>query len=276
MRPPELHRPQPSSPPRRALILFTSHPVKEAQRKQLGGGNVEKTQQIYRAFLGHLLKTITAAQRQTGFDIIVASDEADQGNIEKVFRHFPGAPGYTFLPHAGSRFGEKFEYALDDAFHRGYQQVAIIGNDCLDLTPQLLNDTFCQLVQNDVVLGPAADGGFYLLGLNAFTPALFREMSWCGATVFSQISANIARLKLSLNLLPCLADIDDDRDLKTWLAAPSPDAESLAKHILIVLLALHSFHLYYQPPFLPKTHLSKRLWQKPPPEILPTSPLCEI
>lgn len=215
------HRSKLPFPPRRALILFTSHPVKEAQRKQLGGGDLEKTQQIYRAFLRHLLKMITAAQRQAGFDIIVASDEADRGNIENVFRHFPGTPGYSFLPHAGSRFGEKFEYALNEAFRRGYQQVAIIGNDCLDLTPQLLNDTFRQLAQNDVVLGPAADGGFYLLGLKTFTPALFREMSWCGATVFSQISANIARLKLSLNLLPCLADIDDDRDLKTWLAAPS-------------------------------------------------------
>lgn len=264
-----------SSPPRRALILFTSHPVKEAQRKQLGG-DVAKTRQIYRAFLRHLLQTITAARRQTGFDIIVASDEADRGNIENVFRHFPGAPGYAFLPHAGNRFGEKFEYALGDAFRRGYQQVAIIGNDCLDLTPQLLNDTFCQLAQDDMVLGPAADGGFYLLGLKAFTPALFQEMSWCGATVFSQISANIARLNLRIGLLPCLSDIDDDRDLKTWLAAPSAAAESLANYILFVLFTLHSVHLSYRPPFLPKTHLKKRLWQKPPPEILPTSPLYEI
>lgn len=275
MRPAAHQHSDASSPPRRALILFTSHPVKEAQRKQLGGGDLEKTRQIYRAFLRHLLQTITAARRQAGFDIIVASDEADQGNIENVFRHFPGAPGYAFLPHAGNRFGEKFEYALDDAFRRGYQQVAIIGNDCLDLTPQLLNDTFCQLAQNEVVLGPAADGGFYLLGLNAFTPALFQEMSWCGATVFSQISANIARLDLTLSLLPCLADIDDNRDLQTWLAAPSADVLSLARHIRIILQVIHSFRTFYLPPFLVRAHLSKRIWQMPPPGIHPTAQLCE-
>ncbi|MFZ9047021.1 MAG: TIGR04282 family arsenosugar biosynthesis glycosyltransferase, partial [Cyclobacteriaceae bacterium] len=89
--------------------------------------------------------------------------------VEDVFE----GDGFDYNVQTGNTLGERIKNAFDHAFEKGYSRVTIIGSDCYDLKKKHLEEAFDQLEINDVVVGPAKDGGFYLLGLNGPFPALF-------------------------------------------------------------------------------------------------------
>lgn len=109
--------------------------------------------------------------------------------------------------------GEKLYRAIDRGFAQGTERIVVIGTDCPSLTPPLLAQAFHALASHDLVLGPAADGGYYLIGLSHPIPELFQGIDWGTSEVFSQ-TLNIAHaLELSYFLLPILSDIDRPEDL---------------------------------------------------------------
>lgn len=253
----------PASPPRRALVIFTSHPVKEAQRKGLGK-DLHQTQAIYRGFLQHLFSTALAATAKTPFDLLVASDSDDQSNIDRALAGVSDTASYQFIEHQGNNFQDKFSYALRSAFSLGYAQVTIIGNDCLDLTPEIFSQTFSALENHDGVIGPAEDGGFYLLGLKQLPDTLFENINWCCQSVFAQICANIDQLSLRFRQLSLLQDIDNLRDFNAWLQSPTAISAQLKNYLLNLIFIRPPADYYYQP-FLARFHRDKRYWQLPPP-----------
>ncbi|MEC4887155.1 MAG: TIGR04282 family arsenosugar biosynthesis glycosyltransferase, partial [Scytonema sp. PMC 1070.18] len=112
--------------------------------------------------------------------------------------------------------GERMMRSLVDAFQSGAEKVVIIGIDCPDINAQILAQAFEQLRQYDLVLGPAVDGGYYLIGLQRPIPELFTNISW-GTSEVLQKTINIAqKLNLSVFSLPLLADIDRPEDLPLW------------------------------------------------------------
>jgi glycosyltransferase A (GT-A) superfamily protein (DUF2064 family) len=90
----------------------------------------------------------------------------------------------------------------------------LIGSDSPDLPLTFLKRAFQRLKHRDVVIGPAMDGGYYLIGLRAPTPALFEGIEWGSARVLSQTMAIIAREKLTVALLPPWYDVDDAQSLE--------------------------------------------------------------
>lgn len=123
-----------------------------------------------------------------------------------------------FTPQADGDLGVRMQRAFDDAFAAGMEGAIAIGIDCPDLSADLLQTAFIALKNVDVVLGPAADGGYYLLGLRKTVPDLFRAMPWGSDRVFSLTIRRIEKLNLSLTLLPALRDLDrpEDLDLIDW------------------------------------------------------------
>ena len=107
-------------------------------------------------------------------------------------------------------------YAFADAFAGGAARVVIVGTDCQGLSAELLHQAFDYLKTHDLVLGPAADGGYYLLGLNKLQPDLFTNKDWSTATVLPDTLADAARLGLRVDQLPTLHDVDSAQDLATW------------------------------------------------------------
>jgi rSAM/selenodomain-associated transferase 2/rSAM/selenodomain-associated transferase 1 len=97
----------------------------------------------------------------------------------------------------------------------------IIGTDCSAITAQLVSDAFDALRDHDLVLGPATDGGYYLVGLRRPIPELFDRMSWGTSGVLSETLARAKRLGLAAHLLPPLDDVDEPGDLAVWEAARS-------------------------------------------------------
>ncbi|MFZ1808278.1 MAG: TIGR04282 family arsenosugar biosynthesis glycosyltransferase [Cyclobacteriaceae bacterium] len=113
----------------------------------------------------------------------------------------------------GDTLGEKLEYAVKHAFEKGYQSVGVIGSDCFELTEEILKESFIKLVTNDAVIGPAKDGGYYLLGMRTFVPEFFKGKEWSTATVAKDTINDFKRLGLTHFVLPALSDVDREEDL---------------------------------------------------------------
>jgi rSAM/selenodomain-associated transferase 2 len=106
---------------------------------------------------------------------------------------------------------------MANAFSRVLQDVdiaVIIGSDCLELTAAIIEDAFSALERFDAVIGPARDGGYYLLGMKQFHPELFAGKQWSTSTVFQDTVADLRALGLAYTALPVLSDIDDIDDLR--------------------------------------------------------------
>lgn len=114
---------------------------------------------------------------------------------------------------SGATLGERMASAFIGGFTAGYSSVCIIGTDCFELTADILQEGFTKLKSNDAVIGPAMDGGYYMLGMNSFHPELFQNKSWSTDTVFSDTVADLNALRLRVGALPALRDIDEEKDL---------------------------------------------------------------
>lgn len=109
--------------------------------------------------------------------------------------------------------GRRMALAFKESFSAGMTSVVIIGTDCPDLNAQLMVKAFHALEQNDLVLGPALDGGYYLIGLRRLIPELFTGISWSTAEVLEQTISIAERLMQAIAFLPLLNDIDRPEDL---------------------------------------------------------------
>lgn len=114
---------------------------------------------------------------------------------------------------AGNDLGERMKNAFELLFKKGYKEVVIIGSDCYELTEEIIMNAFEQLRQKNVVIGPAKDGGYYLLGMNVFIPQLFTGKSWSTSKVFQETLAEIKSSNYSLHRLPVLNDVDTPADV---------------------------------------------------------------
>jgi len=109
--------------------------------------------------------------------------------------------------------GAKMAIAFQMSFNSSVEKVVIIGTDCPDLNSQVMALAFDKLDNHNLVLGPALDGGYYLIGLRQFIPELFRSINWGTAEVLAQTVAIAQNLNLAVAYLPPLADIDRPEDL---------------------------------------------------------------
>lgn len=118
---------------------------------------------------------------------------------------------------SGIDLGEKMQSAFSWAFDIGYQHVCIVGTDCFELQKEIIEQAFEFLKLNNAVLGPAKDGGYYLLGMNKLHPQLFKNKIWSSSEVALQTIADFNSLQLNFHALPTLSDVDTIEDLPLQL-----------------------------------------------------------
>lgn len=116
------------------------------------------------------------------------------------------------LQHQGD-LGERMQMAFADAFKVGYKKVAIIGSDCPEMSAGVLNTAFDKLDEADAVIGPANDGGYYLMAMKKPLP-IFNEVDWSTESVLSQTTAHLKKHGYTYQLLEELTDLDTVEDLK--------------------------------------------------------------
>lgn len=116
----------------------------------------------------------------------------------------------------GQDLGQRMAHAFARSFESGMDKVVLIGTDCPTLQSQHLNQAFEALTHSDLVLGPATDGGYYLIGMKRKADYLFEGISWSTAAVLSQTLAVATAHGLDFTLLDELSDIDTQEDWERY------------------------------------------------------------
>lgn len=112
----------------------------------------------------------------------------------------------------GTDLGQRMEHAFEEGFKEGYEQIIIIGSDLYDVSQEDLESAFNQLDNHDFVIGPAEDGGYYLLGMKRLLPELFQNKNWGTSSVLIDTLTNLENE--SLQLLPQKNDVDYYEDIQ--------------------------------------------------------------
>jgi rSAM/selenodomain-associated transferase 1 len=136
-------------------------------------------------------------------------------NAEKAMKEWFGSD-FLYLPQNGKDLGERMKNGFIEAFKMGSKRVVLIGSDIPDLPLEFIEEAFKSLEEKDVVIGPAYDGGYYLIGFKekTFSPQVFEEMDWGTKTVFDETMKVLKQLRKRVHTLPYRRDIDTVEDLK--------------------------------------------------------------
>ncbi len=185
------------------LIIFTRNPELGKFNWVLAAtiGDVAALE-IYKYLLAH---TASITEDLLVHKEVHYSDEIHHNDIwnDSIFRK-KSQKGYDL--------GERMKNAFKAGFKDGYDKIIIIGSDMYDLSPQDLEHAFTALSVNDYVLGPAEDGGYYLLGMKKLNNSLFENKKWGTNTVLNDTLNNL--LNENIELLPFRNDIDYYEDIK--------------------------------------------------------------
>lgn len=193
---------------KKLLLLFVRNPELGKVKTRLAASvGPEKALEIYLHLLRH------TRQVTQGLPVQKRVYYAEKVNPDDLW---PNEEYQKRVQQPGD-LGQRMEAAFETAFAEGYTSVLIIGSDCLQLTSDIILRAFRELEQHEVVIGPALDGGYYLLGMKHLHPELFREKQWSTERVFPDTLYDIERLGLSHALLPRLSDIDYAEDLDELL-----------------------------------------------------------
>tara|TARA_Y100000385_G_C12979151_1_gene587598 strand:+ start:395 stop:1018 length:624 start_codon:yes stop_codon:yes gene_type:complete len=184
------------------LLVFAKTPtlgiVKSRLAETLGE---EKTLWVYQ----QLLAKTEAVLQQTFSKVVVFYAGQSAHDFKSCFKDFPKKP------QMGTDLGKRMSNAFEWGFAQGFPKVIGIGTDLWDLDPGIIEGALSALDATKVVLGPAKDGGYYLIGMREFYPKLFENKTWSGPEVFKDTLADLQSERVAL--LEEKSDIDSYKDL---------------------------------------------------------------
>lgn len=163
---------------------------------------------LYAAFVKDTLAAARSAARSHAEVFYDSSAEFPD------LRWLDHASPLLFFPQQGDDLGTRLDQAFRSAFSRGVQKAVTIGSDTPHIEPTAIEGAFSLLDQADVVLGPAADGGYYLIGLKEPHDCLFQGISWSTADVLRQTLDRAKQRGLKTATLPISFDVDTISDLR--------------------------------------------------------------
>ena len=186
------------------IIIFTRNPelgkVKTRLAKTVGD---ESALNIYKFLLEHTEKIIRSinADKAVYYSVKVRDHDIWSGNIYQKFKQ------------NGEGLGARMLNAFKNAFEAAYDKVVIVGSDLFDLHEKHIKNAFDALDTHDTVIGPAKDGGYYLLGMKTLHDKVFKNKTWGTETVFDDTIQDLKNE--SVFLLDILNDVDTYDDIKS-------------------------------------------------------------
>jgi uncharacterized protein len=194
------------------LIIFTRYPEPGKTKTRLipalgtvGAANLQREMTEYTIFQVQELQKAAAISVEVRF----------AGGDWQLMQNWLGLD-LVYQSQGEGDLGLRMARSLFEAFQSGAEQVIIIGTDCPGVNAQILATAFENLHTFDLVLGPAIDGGYYLIGLRQLIPELFFNIEWGTAQVFQKTVDIAQKLNLSYVNLLLLADVDRPEDLPIW------------------------------------------------------------
>jgi rSAM/selenodomain-associated transferase 1 len=202
------------------LLVFVKEPLPGAVKSRLAAAiGPERAAGVYKAVAEEEIRR--TAPRGDEFErLFVFSPEAAREAVAAWL------PGERLLAQSGGDIGERMSRAFEEAFARGARRVVLVGTDVPALTREDVVEALESLDDQDVVLGPAADGGYYLVALRRPEPGLFQGIPWSTPQVLAATLDRAVRLGRSVRVLRTIGDVDTAEDLAaewTRIAPLLPD-----------------------------------------------------
>ena len=191
------------------ILLFVKYPEKGKVKLRLSMDIKEDiVAELYRCFVHDTLETV----QKIDTHLFICYSPAD---ALKKFQRWLGS-NRQFLPQTDGDLGDRMKQCFSTVFAQGFRYAILMGSDSPDLPEEYLAEAFSLLKTKDVVLGPAVDGGYYLIGLHTttFTPSLFQDIPWGTHSVFQETLLKIQQAHQTVGLLPTWSDVDTITDLK--------------------------------------------------------------
>jgi uncharacterized protein len=200
----------PSLPPPPTLVLMLKAPIAGRVKTRLAAEiGAVTAREAYRALVEHQMTQLPA---DYPIEIHFTPSE-EKPLMEKWLGSRP-----SYFPQCEGHLGERLSHAMFGAFSRGASRLLFLGGDCPALSHALIKDATQVLTPGRIVLGPATDGGYYLLGISTIARELFIDISWSTPRVLKETLQQAARCQLTPHLLPFHEDVDD---LASWTRAQS-------------------------------------------------------
>ena len=200
---------------RQRLIVFTRYPEPgKTKTRLIPVLGAEGAATLQRQMTEHKLADVKKLQAVSKLSVEVHF----AGGNEQLMQDWLGS-SISYQQQSEGDIGCRMASAFEASFKAGMNHVVVIGTDCPDLNASLLVEAFQSLEQHDLVLGPAEDGGYYLIGLRRLIPELFTGISWSTAEVLQQTQSIAQKFGLAVAYLPRLNDVDRPEDLWVWKQA---------------------------------------------------------
>lgn len=196
-----------------ALIIFIKNPQLGKVKTRLAAtvGN-EKALEIYHILMQH---THVVISELLADKYLFYSDFVDKNDA------WPNENFHKNLQQTGQDLGLKMASAFNHVFEKKHRKALIIGSDCLELNQRIIEEAYEHLSSNEVVIGPASDGGYYLIGFNferiqQITDNVFAKIflnkQWSHEHVCQEAIDACLEMNLKHALLPTLTDVDEEKD----------------------------------------------------------------
>lgn len=197
------------------LIYFTRYPEPGTTKTRLIPAlGPEGAAKLQREMTEHTLRH--SPTPRASLDVQVRYTSAERSAMRRWL-----GPDYLYAPQGDGDLGDRMARALDEGFVQAYGKVVLCGTDCPALNSRHTAEAFDALDAADVVLGPAADGGYYLIGMSLQSApdeisSLFTGVAWSTSDARVQTLENAEKLGLTVELLEELSDVDAPQDLVHW------------------------------------------------------------
>jgi len=195
-----------------AIIVFTKFPVEGKVKTRLAKNMGNKfAVSFYKSCAEHTFKELLKVE-EMGSDLFLFC--AEENEIEQVIKW--AGNNFNYYSQQGNDLGLKMYNAFNTVFKKGYKKVIIIGTDMPDVSMNLVQNAISVLDNYSVVIGPANDGGYYLLGFKSKLIDLFSGIEWSTESVLDNTIEKLNNSKINYFMLEELTDIDTLDDLQNW------------------------------------------------------------
>ncbi len=194
------------------LVIFVKYPEQGKVKSRLVlGDNDGHVADLYHCFIEDLLERVSSSD----YRFLIAFDppEKEKDFIERFGKDF------SYMPQTGADLGKRMHNAFTSCFAEGFRSVVLIGSDSPDLLREIIEEAFESLKSYKAVIGPAYDGGYYLIGFSkeSFSEVFFENMAWSTNSVYAETIRRFDQERISFGVLPRWRDIDTVNDLKAML-----------------------------------------------------------
>ena len=191
------------------LVVMVKDPARGQVKTRLAadlGDRLAET--LYRCFVADILKTLRGSPHNC---TVAFSPPGSRKSIEEWL-----GKDTSLIEQAGSHLGARMKNLFLSLFHEGCSRVVLMGSDIPDLPGEIIKEAFLRLKEEDGVIGPAADGGYYLIGFrkSGFFPDVFEGIEWSTDRVYEETIRLFSEKRCRFSVLPVWNDVDTVQDLR--------------------------------------------------------------